>query len=654
MDLNYLCMGCMEDKGFKGVCPFCGFVEGSGPVSPMHLAPRTVISEKYLIGLALGQGGFGITYLAWDIYLDRKLAVKEYFPRELSYRKTGSSIVSLHSGDLTKQYDYGLEKFLAEAKTLAIFENHPNIVTVRDFFKGNDSAYLVMNYLDGMTFCDYLSRKGEKLPFQEAVQVILPVLDALTAIHGKGLLHRDISPDNIFITVDGRVILLDFGAARHALGEKAKNLSIILKPGYAPEEQYRSRGNQGPWSDIYAAAATVYRAITGRMPPESLDRLSDDPLIRPSHLGVEINQAAEESLLKALAVKAEHRYQAVADFQNALWATLSETEGRITTGSQDNQPADGHHEEYSEQHPVSPGLSNTETQTDHLDEYYSVPQVEQHLAGAADPGLIDHGRAELKIGRSPDNDLVLNESTVSRSHARIYNQAGKWYLADLGSTHGTFIDGSMVVSDTELLAGNRIRFSQTEIYFDGKSLFTNDGKLLVSLEQLSSSGPSSIQSGPGSARAKMLQASPHHGRKIYIAAAVAALIVMVFVMVLLTNQQQEPSIAAPADSPVNNVPAADTAQDNEETAHSNEDQLQHGTISYLGGIYTGQLKNGLPHGEGTLLYDADQTSAGIIRRGERMYEGEWKNGQMHGEGTLTYPDGSKRSGQWEYDIFISR
>ena len=319
VELNELCMGCMQQKTDQAAeCSFCSFVEGTEPESPLHLPPRTILENKYLIGKVLGQGGFGITYLAWDLNLNVKLAIKEYFPQELATRAAGHSQVSAYTGSMGTQYEYGLDKFLQEARTLAQFEGHPNIVSVRDFFKANGTAYFVMSYVDGITVKDHLSNSGGMLPLDQAHGIIMPVLDALKEVHSVNILHRDISPDNIFINQKGQVILIDFGAARQAASEKGHSMSIILKPGYAPEEQYRSKGVQGPWTDIYAVGATFYHLITGSQPPEALERMVTDELKTPKELGVQISEAEEKALLTALAVRAEERYQTVADFQAAL------------------------------------------------------------------------------------------------------------------------------------------------------------------------------------------------------------------------------------------------------------------------------------------------------------------------------------------------
>ncbi|GEM_PF-3011659 len=313
-----ICLGCMKDKGQAEVCPFCGYREGTPAEAPQYLAPGTILSGKYLVGRGLGHGGFGMTYIARDEVLGIKLAIKEYLPQDCASRAPGSAQVVPFSGVGEQRFRAGLESFLQEARTLARFDGSPNIVGVRDFFTENGTAYLVMTYLEGITLKQYLVRSGgHPIPFEKMVGIMLPVMDALHTVHAAGLLHRDVSPDNIFLTTSGQVTLIDFGAARQALSAQ-QSMSVILKPGYAPEEQYRSRGRQGPWTDIYALGATMYRTLTGKIPPESLERLNTDCLVPPSKMGISIPAYAEKALLKAMAVKAENRFATVEEFRAAL------------------------------------------------------------------------------------------------------------------------------------------------------------------------------------------------------------------------------------------------------------------------------------------------------------------------------------------------
>lgn len=314
MNYDSLCLGCFADTGGLNPCSACGYIPDKNPEQSIFLVPGSILANKYLVGRVLGQGGFGITYLGWDLNLETKLAIKEYFPQGHASRFPGQSKVISLAGTEAEQFDFWLNRFVQESKTLAQFESHPNIVSVRDFFEANNTAYMIMNYIEGLTFEQYLNYCGGSIPLSTALDVAIPVLDALRAVHHIGFMHRDISPGNICIDNDGRVILIDFGASRQEMRENSKSLSVILKAGYAPIEQYQSRGRQGPWTDIYAVGATMYRAVTGQVPLDAIDRLSEDDLKPPSMLGVQIDPFQEQALLKAMAVKIEDRYQSVDDF----------------------------------------------------------------------------------------------------------------------------------------------------------------------------------------------------------------------------------------------------------------------------------------------------------------------------------------------------
>ncbi len=318
MDYHNLCYGCFANKENQGPCTFCGYASDSSLEAGLYLTPGTLLSGKYLVGRLLGQGGFGITYLGWDTNLEIRIAIKEFFPQGLVSRVPGENSVISYTGEIKEQFSFGVESFLRESKTLARFEHHPSIVTVRDYFEANNTAYMVMSFIEGITLLEYLNRSGGKIPVEQAIQIVLPVTDALKEVHAAGILHRDISPDNIFIDKEGRVILIDFGAARQEMREKSKSLSVVLKAGYAPEEQYRTKGKQGPWTDIYAVGATLYRCITGDKPPEAIDRLAEDDLVPPSQLGIAIEPDREAALLSALAVKDSDRCQTVEEFQAEL------------------------------------------------------------------------------------------------------------------------------------------------------------------------------------------------------------------------------------------------------------------------------------------------------------------------------------------------
>ncbi|MBI4907230.1 MAG: serine/threonine protein kinase [Acidobacteria bacterium] len=317
MDPLELCMGCMLPRGASEVCARCGYREGTPPESPIHLVPRSKLANQYLVGRVLGHGGFGITYIGWDLNLQRRLAIKEYFPSGVALR-TDACTVGTYGGRGQQDFEYGLNRYLEEARLVARFSHHPNILSVINFFREHGTAYIVMEYLEGRTFEQYVADRGNRVDYEEAVRMLFPVMDALDEIHKEGILHRDVSPDNIHIGKDRHIKLLDFGAARIAMGERSRNLSVILKEGYAPEEQYRSKGNQGPWTDVYALAATLYRSITGVLPPGALDRMSHDELRPPRQYDPSVSVEQQDAILKALSVDLRNRFATINEFHAAL------------------------------------------------------------------------------------------------------------------------------------------------------------------------------------------------------------------------------------------------------------------------------------------------------------------------------------------------
>ena len=314
-----LCYNCFREiPEQEGACPYCGFdLKENEKMYPGALRAGTVLKGRYLLGRVLGQGGFGITYLAWDESLKARVAVKEYMPGELATRLEHRQVV-VRTAARQEEFAYGQERFKEEARILAKFMGQPNIAGVTDYFDENGTSYFVMDYIEGISFKTYIAQAGGRVSPEEALDVMIPVLRALTAVHGEGLIHRDVTPDNIYITKDGNVKLLDFGSARYSLGDKSKSLDVILKVGYAPKEQYIRRGRQGPYTDVYSCAACLYAAITGYLPPESLERLDHDTLVPPSEAGTEIPLYLERAILKGLAVQPEDRFQTAGEFLEAL------------------------------------------------------------------------------------------------------------------------------------------------------------------------------------------------------------------------------------------------------------------------------------------------------------------------------------------------
>lgn len=311
-----LCMNCFHVKGKYEVCPMCGYVEGTPPDQPHYLTPGTILGNHFLVGTAIGAGGFGITYRCFDVTLGIIVAVKEFYPAGLVNRAPGESAVGLLSGDKKEQYQAQLERFLMEAQSIAQFGKAKDIVNVYDFFEENNTAYIIMEYIDGVLLKDYLEKQGRLSP-EVALDVISPVIDAVKKIHAKDIIHRDISPDNMMMTMEGKVKLIDFGAAkRYGNGQEA---AVLLKHGYAPIEQYDKNGNQGPWTDIYSICASIYYLLTGRKIPNALERKQKDSLVRLQAAGVPVSERQDEVIEKGLSVHVKDRYPNIAEFYQALY-----------------------------------------------------------------------------------------------------------------------------------------------------------------------------------------------------------------------------------------------------------------------------------------------------------------------------------------------
>jgi len=312
------CINCMQDFDISQstVCPHCGYDQSTPKKENYHLDPGYMLHDRYIIGNAIGSGGFGITYIAWDTVLDKKVAIKEYFPTEFATRIIGDTEVCPYDGEKTYQFEAGLNGFVDEALRLAKLNSLPHIVHIFDSFAENYTAYIIMDYVEGKTLMQLLKENGP-LPYQQVIEYIVPVLDALDRVHQENIIHRDIAPDNIKVS-DDDVVLLDFGSAREATTHNSKSLSVIIKPGYSPWEQYSSQGEQGPWTDCYSIAAVMYHLITGKLPQDSSERIANDELKSISEMGYEIPQNIENAIMNALNVKAEYRVRSAKEFADAL------------------------------------------------------------------------------------------------------------------------------------------------------------------------------------------------------------------------------------------------------------------------------------------------------------------------------------------------
>ncbi len=313
------CYSCFEEynDSFE-LCPLCGQISNNKPKEPIQLVPGTVLANRYVIGYAVGSGGFGIVYKALDTKYDTVVAVKEFYVGRLVTRAEGQKNVIVSKKAQT-EYDYRKERFLAEARTMAKFGSHRSIPNVFEFFEENNTAYIVMELLNGVALNEYQHQQDSALDVDFAIMIANEVGNALLSLHEQNIIHRDVAPDNIFICSgkELRVKLMDLGAAK--LADSTDNvIDIILKPGYSPTEQYDNSKNIGPWTDIYALGATLYYMVTNIKPDESTNRKINDEVVPPHLINPLVSENLSNAIMKALAVEKHMRFKNVAEFLAAI------------------------------------------------------------------------------------------------------------------------------------------------------------------------------------------------------------------------------------------------------------------------------------------------------------------------------------------------
>lgn len=311
-------MNQIDDNVFT--CPLCGFNETELKQESYYLTPGTVMGGKYIIGKVLSYGGHTISYLGYDAEKNKKVVVKEYLPSDFSTRSEGETEITIYSGDAREQFEQGLTNFLNEANRIQQLGRPEGIAQVYDCVAENDTGYVISEYLEGQTLKEILD-SGKKYTSEEAKEFIISILKGLSKVHPLDIIHCDIAPETIMVTDSGEIKLLDFGATRYVTTANSKSLAIILKQGYAPEEQYRSRGVRGPWTDVYAVAAVMYRMLTGVVPQESVERALTDEVKDPSKMGVSIPESMENALMNALNVYKEERTPSAEVFLKELTST---------------------------------------------------------------------------------------------------------------------------------------------------------------------------------------------------------------------------------------------------------------------------------------------------------------------------------------------
>lgn len=316
MELEKLCTNCMLASIKNGVCPHCGMPLEKAEIHDIRtLPPRHMLHGRYYIGKVLGIGGFGVTYLAYDCRKNTRVAVKELFPSKDAVREQGTCSIRVLSGQ-EEYFAHIRQRFMDEARILYRFQSSPDVVNVYQLFEENNTAYYVMEYLEGTDLKHFLLSQG-RLKWERLSVYVSMVLKTLNTLHGQNLIHRDISPDNIFLTKDGRAVLIDFGSVR--CYSNSGGFTTFLKECFAPLEQYREHGKQGPWTDIYSLSITMYYALSGVMPPKAPERIQNDRTVPLSKLCPLLPAHVAQAITKGMAVRQEERFQTVREFAKELF-----------------------------------------------------------------------------------------------------------------------------------------------------------------------------------------------------------------------------------------------------------------------------------------------------------------------------------------------
>lgn len=317
------CVGCMKPLTAEGRCAYCGLQQDKYRPIPRCLRPGMCLRDRYVLGRVLGEGSFGISYIAWDCLLDTVVAIKEYFPASLVSRHISEededTNVYIYEKRESQKYQESLKKYLGEAKSLSAYYDLDGIVSVRDFFYANNTAYIVMGYVDGISVKEYVEKNGP-IEGEKFLRMLEPVIQSLAKVHQTGVLHRDISPDNMLLTRDEKLVLIDFGAARKENINMTRSMTVVFKRGFSPEEQYRTRGQQGAWTDVYALCATAYYALTGKAPDESIQRVLEDDMPSLTEMtDVDLPMQQKRAFMKGMTVDFHHRYQMMDELYQGLY-----------------------------------------------------------------------------------------------------------------------------------------------------------------------------------------------------------------------------------------------------------------------------------------------------------------------------------------------
>jgi serine/threonine protein kinase len=467
--LNYdVCPNCFRPLGGDTVCGHCSFDIGAMKSPPGALPLFSALNNRYLLGRVLGKGGFGITYVAQDMGTGRICAIKEYIPSEYATRDDSASSVYPYPDQKARYvFEHGKEKFIEEAKTLLKLSSDPIVVDIWDYFAQNNTAYFAMEFLDGLDLRKMARSNGGTIDPELAKMVLVTVASSLMEIHRRNILHRDLSPENIIVTNGSRIKLIDFGAARNFVSNQNKGMSVLLKPGFAPPEQYSAKGVQGPWSDVYALCATFYNVVSGKALVDALFRYRGEAQPSLYSLGCAVTKRTSDVIEKGMALDHKLRYQ---DFRQLLDdIDINVTPQKKARSASPDVPSEqkpltsqaGAREtpvkSSSSQSPVSSRRTSADSNA-----ALPAPYVQAFIEGRAPVKASIRENDILKIGRSRQNsNMVIDHDTnISRVHCyvRFDKARSMFYLSDV-SANGTYLEnGQRLLKNKEYALGPDTKF----------------------------------------------------------------------------------------------------------------------------------------------------------------------------------------------------
>ena len=422
-----ICPNCFSSNTYEnGRCRKCGF-QNTVRRDSRALPARKLLYQRYIIGRVLGIGGFGITYVAYDVISKERVAIKEYYPVEWATRSLQDKKIVPNSMAREKLYMHGQEVFVNEAKILQGLKEIPTVVDVKGFFRENDTAYMVMELLEGMTLSKYMKNNGmSRMPYQTATQIIDKIGQALEYVHSYQLLHRDVGPDNIIITTAGEIKLIDFGATRIYGLNSPRGMSVLVKPGFAPIEQYSRTGNQGPWTDVYALASTYYYLLTGKKPPSATERISGSHVIPVASLVPGLPQSICMAIEHAMNENWQRRPRTMRRFLDEIHA--GEKKEAVRTQSNMTTKA-----------PDTVGRTRFQYEIETTKRPNRTPYIYMQV-GRQRARYGFNSQNVLQIGRNPAaNQVVINDRQISGIHCKVsFNPEKNCFLIENYSGNRTY------------------------------------------------------------------------------------------------------------------------------------------------------------------------------------------------------------------------